>query len=155
VSVDTFNDSNRIHGQQHSLYPINICSSALSKDDDNATVITSNISSDKRSQKPYKTQAFNHIVQTENAGFAGLRLDTNDAITDSGATQIFVMDGTPVINKCPTTHPLKVVLADGRIVLSTHMCDINIDGLPAVLTGHIIPDLSIASLIGIHIGNIR
>ena len=81
--------------------------------------------------------------------FAELRLDTHDAIADSGATQIFVMDGTPVNNKSPTTRPLKVALADGRIVLSTHMCDIKIDGLPMVLTGHIIPDLSIASLFGI------
>jgi hypothetical protein len=46
-------------------------------------------------------------------------------------------------------HPLKVVLANGRIVLSTHMCDIKIKGLPTVLTGHIIPDLLIASLFGI------
>ncbi len=61
------------------------------------------------------------------------------------------MDGTPVVNKRATTHPLKVALADGRMVLSTHMCDINIDGLPTVLTGHIIPDLSIASLFGIRV----
>jgi len=99
----------------------------------------------------HKAQALTHIVQTKNAGFAGLRLDRNDAITDSGATQIFVMDGTLVVNKLLTTHPLKVALADGRIVLSTHMCDIKIDGLPTVLTGHIIPDLSIASLFGIPI----
>jgi hypothetical protein len=31
------------------------------------------------------------------------------------------------------------------------MCDIKIDGLPTVLTGHIIPDLSIASLFGIRV----
>jgi hypothetical protein len=35
--------------------------------------------------------------------------------------------------------------------MSTHMCDVKIDGLPFVLTGHIIPDLSIASLFGIRI----
>jgi hypothetical protein len=96
-------------------------------------------------------QALNQILHTENAEFAGLHLDMNDTIADSGATQIFVMDGTPVVNKRPTTHPLKVALADGRIVLSTHMCDIKIDGLPTVLTGHIRPDLSIASLFGIHV----
>ena len=61
------------------------------------------------------------------------------------------MDGTPVTNKRPTTRPLKVALADGRIVMSTHMCDIKINGLPTVLTGHIIPDLSIASLFGIRV----
>ena len=61
------------------------------------------------------------------------------------------MEGTPVVNKRPTSVPLKVALADGRHVMSTHMCDIMIDGLPMVLTGHIIPDLSIASLFGIRV----
>jgi hypothetical protein len=75
----------------------------------------------------------------------------HSAIADSGATQIFVMEGTPVVNKRPTSTPLKVALADGRHVLSTHMCDITIDGLPTVLTGHIIPELSIASLFGIRV----
>jgi hypothetical protein len=126
--------------------------SALVDDiDDDATVIISNMSSNKRSRQSYQAQALNHLVKTENAGFAGLRLDMYDAIADSSATQIFVMDRTPVVNKRPTTHPLKVALADGRIVLSTHMCDIKIDGLPMVLTGHIIPDLSIASLFGIRV----
>ncbi len=114
-------------------------------------MIISNVSSNKRSRQSFKAQALNHLVKTKNAGFAGLHLDTYDAIADSGATQIFVMEGTPVVNKRPTTHPLKVALADGWIVLSTHMCDIKIDGLPTVLTGHIIPDLSIASLFGIHV----
>ena len=123
ASVDTFNDSNRIHVNQHSSYPINVCLSALNNNDDNATVIISNVSSNKRPRKSFKAQALNHLVKTENAGFAGLCLDTYDAIADSGATQIFVMDGTPVVNKHPTTHPLKVALADERIVLSMHMCD--------------------------------
>jgi hypothetical protein len=47
------------------------------------------------------------------------------------------------------TTKLVVSLVDGSKVTSTHMCDIHIDGLPLVLTGHIIPELSIASLFGI------
>ncbi len=35
--------------------------------------------------------------------------------------------------------------------MSTHMCDIQINGLLVTLTGHIIPDLSIALLFGIQI----
>ncbi len=66
-------------------------------------------------------------------------------------TQIFLIEGTPVVNKRATTRPLKVSLADGRQVMSTHMCNIHIYGLPFVLTGHIIPDLSIASLFGIQV----
>ncbi len=73
------------------------------------------------------------------------------AIADSGATQIFIMDGTPVKNKRPTDCPLKVALADGRKVMSTHICDVNIPGLPVVLTSHIIPELSVASLFGIRV----
>jgi hypothetical protein len=72
-------------------------------------------------------------------------------IADSGATQIYVMKGIDIINKRHTTHPLKVTLADGWQVVSTHMCNIHIDGLPFVLTGHIIPDLSFTSLFGIRV----
>jgi hypothetical protein len=35
--------------------------------------------------------------------------------------------------------------------MSTRMCDVNIPGLPITLTGHIIPDLSIALLFGIRV----
>ena len=73
------------------------------------------------------------------------------AISYSGATQIFILEGTPVTNKHTTTCPLKVALANGRQVLSTHICDVDIPGLPVTLVGHIIPDLSIASLFGIRV----
>jgi hypothetical protein len=72
-----------------------------------------------------------------------------DAIADSDAMQIFIMEGTPVHNNQFTICPLKVVLVDGRHIMSTHMCDVNIPSLPIMLTGHIIPDLSIVLLFGI------
>jgi hypothetical protein len=65
--------------------------------------------------------------------------------------RFFVMEGAGIIKKRRTTRPLKVTLADGWQVVSTHMCDINIDGLPFFLMGHIIPDLSIASLFKIQV----
>jgi hypothetical protein len=102
-----------------------------------------------RSQS-YKALAIKHIIKNEIAGGA-FRLTTDNAITDLGDTQIFVMDGTPVVNKRPMTRPLKFLLVDGRQVMSTHLCDIRINGLPVVLTGHIIPDLSIALLFGIRV----
>jgi hypothetical protein len=85
--------------------------------------------------------------------FAGtiFKLKPNEAIADSGATQIFVMYGTPVINKRRTTCPLKVSLANGHEVMSTHMCEVNISGLLDTLTGHIIPESSVASLFGIRV----
>ncbi len=81
--------------------------------------------------------------------YAAINIAPNEAIADSGATQIFVMEGTPVLNKQKTMRPLKVTLADGCQVLSMHMCDIVIPGLPTALVGHIAPELSIASLFGI------
>jgi hypothetical protein len=81
----------------------------------------------------YKFCALTHmLVKTEFAG-AAFRLNTKDAIADSGATQIFVKEGTPVLNKRVTTRPFKVALANGHQVMSTQMCDIVIDGLPIIL----------------------
>jgi hypothetical protein len=88
-------------------------------------------------------------AQTSKWAYAAITIASNEAIADSGATQIFVMDGTPVHNKRQTTCPLKAALADGCRVMSTHMCDIIIPGLPTTLIGHIVPELSIASLFGI------
>ncbi len=83
--------------------------------------------------------------------FAGavFKLNPNNAIADLGATQIFVMDGTPVLNKRCTMCPLKVSLADGHEVTSTHICDVKINGLTVTLMGHIIPELSVTSIFGI------
>jgi hypothetical protein len=119
-------------------------------DDDDITIPASNVANKCWTIKSYCTCALEHIVHQELAGGV-FQLPTKHAIADLGATQIFVMDGTPVINKRPTTQPLRVALADGHQVMSTHMCDIQIDGLPVTLTGHIIPNLSIASLFGIRI----
>jgi hypothetical protein len=98
-----------------------------------------------------KACALSALLQKEEFAGALFRLNTTAAITDSGATQIFFMEGTDVINLRRTTHPLKVTLANGRQVMSTHMCNIHIVGLPFVLMGHIIPDLSIALLFGIQV----
>jgi hypothetical protein len=97
-------------------------------------------------------KAFSLIAQKQQLkAYAAINIAPNEAIADSGATQIFVMEGTPVLNKGKTRCPLKVVLADGSRVLSMHMCDIVIPGLPTTLVGHIVPELSIASLFGIRV----
>ena len=59
------------------------------------------------------------------------------AIVDTGATAIFIMEGTPVDNKRIATKPLTINLPDGTTIKSTHCCDITIPGLPTVLMGHI------------------
>jgi len=61
------------------------------------------------------------------------------------------MKDTPMKNIRPTTNPLNINLPDGTIVKSTHMCNLEIPGLPHVLEGHIVPELTVASLVGIQI----
>jgi hypothetical protein len=118
-------------------------------DNDDTTIVTSNVSDGLTSG--FLT-AFSLIAQKQQSkAYAAINIAPNEAIADSGATQIFVMEGMPVLNKQKTTCPLKVALADGRRVLSTHMCDIIIPSLPTSLVGHIIPELSIASLFGIRV----
>jgi len=70
---------------------------------------------------------------------------------DTGATAIFIMEGTPVENKRIAKKPLTINLPDGTKIKSTHCCDITVPGLPTILTGHIVPSLSIASLIGVRV----
>jgi len=63
-----------------------------------------------------------------------------------------IMKKTPNMkNVCLVTHPLMNNLPDGTMVKSTHICDLEIPGLPYVLEGHIMPDLMVASLGGIRI----
>jgi hypothetical protein len=109
--------------------------------DDDITVVTSNVLDGLTSGF---SMAFSSIAQKQQSkAYAAFNIPLNEAIADLGATQIFVMEGTPVLNKQKTMCPLKVALANGRWVLSAHMCDIVIPGLPATLVGHIIPELSL------------
>jgi hypothetical protein len=78
-----------------------------------------------------------------------LTLATNKAIANTGATSIFIMDGLDMVNKHVARKPLTINLPDGKQIMSTHIWDIIIPGLPTMLTGHIIPSLKVASLIGI------
>ena len=78
-----------------------------------------------------------------------LTLATNQAILDTGAMLIFIMDRAPVDNKHVTRTPLTINFPDRKKKYSTHVCDISIPGLLTVLTGRIVPSLTIASLIGI------
>ncbi len=72
-------------------------------------------------------------------------------IADTGATTVLVMTDTPMKNVRIAPNPLNhIKLPDGNTVRSTQ-CDVEIPGLPHVLKGHIVPALSVASLIGIRI----
>ena len=75
-----------------------------------------------------------------------LTIATELAIADTGTMSIIVMEGVDVKNKQLTKNPLTINLPDGRQVESTHVCEINIPGLPTTLKGHIVPNLAIALL---------
>ena len=119
-------------------------------DDDDITVVTSNISDGSTNSLESAFSSFAPRQQSKWA-YAAMTITSNEAIADLGATQIFIMDGTPVHNKQKTMRPLKVALADGRRIMSTHMCNMIIPGLPTMLVGHIVPELSIASLFEIRV----
>ena len=111
-------------------------SAAVDSNDDDVTVVTSNSSS--------RRPAVDHHA-------LGMMINSSHAIADTGATSLFLTKGAPCLNKRRTQTPISVTLPDGRKITSSHVCDIRIPGLPTVLTGHIMPDMTTASLFGIRI----
>jgi hypothetical protein len=66
-------------------------------DNDIITVVTSNVSDGSTSGF---SMAFSSIAQKQQSkAYAAFNIAPNEAIADLGATQIFVMEGTPVLNK--------------------------------------------------------
>jgi hypothetical protein len=78
-----------------------------------------------------------------------MTIATHMALADTRTMSIFIMEGADVANKQVAQTPLTIHLPNGNKVMSTHICDINIPGLPTVLMGHIVPSLGITSLMGI------
>ncbi len=129
--------------------------------DDDVKVTTSNCTSAaERSIKiPWQPPALQSLGATAQQLFGSpsqqylniISILTNKTIADTGATSIFIMEGTPVKNLRPALQQLTINLPDRSKVKSTHMCNITISSLPTVLKGHIIPRLTVASLIGIRV----
>ena len=70
------------------------------------------------------------------------------AISDSGATGHFLVEGAPVVNKQIAKRPIAITLPNGKIIQSTHTCNLDIPWLPSEITeAHIVPGLAHASLI--------
>ena len=125
-------------------------------DDDDRTVITSNCLAVNAIVpiRPHRPHAYAAAAQhlfgmpTQQA-LNAITIDAQQAIADTGATSIFIMDGVDVDNKRVASNPITINLPDGRKVLSTHKCDFIIPGLPTKLVGHVVPGLAVASLVGI------
>jgi hypothetical protein len=73
------------------------------------------------------------------------------AVADTGATSFFLTKDAPCQNKRQATNLITITLPDGLKIVPTHICDITIPGLPTVLTGHIMPDMTTASFFGIRV----
>ncbi len=73
------------------------------------------------------------------------------AVADMGATLLFLTKGAPSQNKRCAINPVIITLPDGHNIESTHVYNVMIPGLPSVLTGHIMPDMTTASFFGIRV----
>ena len=71
--------------------------SDITIEDDDITVVTSNVSDGM--SITYQTVFSASAPTIQSSLQAVFTIAPNDAITDSGVTQIFVMKGTPVLNK--------------------------------------------------------
>jgi hypothetical protein len=80
-----------------------------------------------------------------------MQIAPTHAVADTGATSIFVMAGAPADNICMATKPILITLLNGKKIVSTHICDVDIPGIPHKLIGHNVPDMKMASLLGIRV----
>ena len=70
------------------------------------------------------------------------------AVSDSGATGNFLVEGPPVKNKKITSNPIHIKLPNGRYIQSTHICNLYIPWLPdTMIEAQIVPGLEHSYLI--------
>ena len=140
--------------------------------DDDITVATDNTTSDTETEIEEQTpanrrhapmgtnfrQAWQQILQANNIHNhpnAEQMLNTTKiqravewAISDSGATGHFIVEGAPIVNKRIAQFPIAIKLPDGKIIRSTHTGNLDIPWLPHGMTEcHIVPGLAHSSLI--------
>jgi hypothetical protein len=150
--ANKFNDL--VFAYDSSSNPTKFVNGALTCNGDNVTVAASNRSPCKQ---PHQTciepayaaaarSLFGHSLQEY---LNVITITSTQAIADVGATSIFIMEGANAVNKHCASKTLSINMPDGRKMKLTHICDITIPGLPYILTGHIVPHLSVASLMGI------
>ena len=98
-------------------------------DNDDDTVVISN-----KSQK---------TPNTENDSIA-----IKYAISDSGATGHFLVEGVPVTNLQVADNPISITITNGKIITSTHTYNLGIPWLLKQMTeAHLVPGLAHAPLI--------
>jgi hypothetical protein len=123
--------------QTYSLYPtpnqLCLASTYCAKDDNNVMIVASNCAS-----------AVKHHANA-------MQIGPTHAVANTGATSIFIMAGAPANNICMVTKLIHISLPDDKKIVLAHICDVNIPGLPHKLIGNIVPDMKMASLLGIRV----
>ncbi len=123
--------------QSYSLYPApnKLCLplTYYTDDDNNITIVASNC-----------TTTVEHHANA-------MQIALTHAVADTGATSIFVIAGAPANNIHVATKPIHISLPDGKKIVSTHICDVDIPGQPHKLIGQIVPEIKMTSLLGIRI----
>ena len=123
--------SNAAETTQHSTMEIHPMSINLPT---KAKAWTSIIRANNLTQTPQAAMVFNKRRVTRAVKYA---------ISDSGATGHFMVEGAPVINKQPAKKPIQIMMPDGSKIQSTHTCNLDIPWLPHAMTeAHIVPGLS-------------
>ncbi len=96
-------------------------------DDDDTTVITDNLSSKR------------HQICASSVHPRKPLIPITHAVADTGVTSVMIKKKTlNMENVRLATNPLAINLPNGTMVKSTHICDLEIPGLPYVLEGHIV-----------------
>jgi hypothetical protein len=78
-----------------------------------------------------------------------MQIASTHAVANTGIMSVFIMAGAPAKNIHLATKPIQISLPGEKKILSTHICDVDIPGLPHKLIGHIVPDMKMESLLGI------
>ena len=94
-------------------------------------------------------EAYNDAVREQANHVATAHLQgKNSALSDSGASSHFLVDGANVINKQIDFNPIIITLPDGATLHSTHTCNVNIPWLRDKATrARIVPGLAHSSLL--------
>jgi hypothetical protein len=103
-------------------------------DNDVKTIVTLNSSANK---KCISDQANTSLIKPIHA------------VTNTGATSVFVLEGTPCKTKRLAENPITISLPTVTKFTWTHICNIEIPGLPFTLEGHIKPEMKMVSLLDI------
>ena len=69
-----------------------------------------------------------------------IKIESNQAIADEGATGHFILPGSPLQNIKPATQPLVIHLPDGKTLQYTHTGNLDLPCPPkAAMQAHIVP----------------